>query len=114
MPSCTWRSSLSPRGGLSCSCRITVPDNSTMTDGFPGVSPLSQPTGSANGKSGLTAVAKIAIVAILGGLLLVLLAALYSQRRKKAKLHRGNLDLDEGGGPSGLPSPTPRFGESEP
>ena len=101
MPSCEWRSGSSSWGSRQCVCSITVPDNSTMQDGFGtlsgesngGAQTQEQSQSQSNGDSGLPAAAKAGIAAaFIGGMLLGLLMALgisYWQR-KRASCARGD------------------------
>ena len=102
MLSCEWRSGPSlPRGQL-CFCRITVPDNSTMKDGFGSSS--NADTESSGGPE-LTPGAKAGIaLGVIGGILFGVLAVLgisHWQRRNQSKTRDNKSDsvgrTEEGG-----------------
>jgi len=82
---------------------ITVPDNSTMRDGFGNASDQSQEQtqSQSNGGSGLTAATKAGIaIAVIGGILLGLLLAIgisYWKRKRQSKSRGDTSERMEGG-----------------
>ena len=117
MLSCEWRSGPSLRGGQLCTCRITVPDKSTVEGGVSssssagignGVSSSSSAyvdDAKSSGGPGVTTTVKAGIpVAVIAGILLGALAVLGIsrwQRKKNLKAQHISLDLagetEEGG-----------------